>query len=218
MVSARSAVGSRCSRASPNNFSWLKYGPHGHVRRASVDPPGSGRKCCAAEVFRDVPDLPEEVEHRCPRRLSGFGVIAKPPEFGALWQAPHIEGMTGVGVTRPCVNCWEARPLSLDRIGQEGRPGRPCARHGRRHLAGTMDSNLVSSGVELEGHRMDQEPLAGKTHPQGHSGYRGCKAHSEDRRLGNRDLKPGRPPARRRAVLDLHATPRSPTPSAPRSR
>ena len=30
------------------------------------------------------PDLPEEVEHGCPRCLSGFGVIAKPPEFGAL--------------------------------------------------------------------------------------------------------------------------------------
>jgi hypothetical protein len=42
--------------------------------------------------------LSEELQHGCPRRLGGFGVVAEPAEFGALWQTSDIEAMPCVGI------------------------------------------------------------------------------------------------------------------------
>ena len=81
------------------------------------------------------------------------------------------------------------------------------------HVGGMENVNSLAHWIadqfdrddELEGRRMDQEPLARQTHPQGHSRRRGRADRGEDRRGGARRLQSRRPPARRRAVLDLRA-------------
>ena len=82
---------------------------------------------------------------------------------------------------------------------------RPRAGHGEREFAGAMDRQPVRSGAELEGRRVGQEPVAGQAHPQGHPGCRGRQDRRKDRRERARRLQSRRPPARRRAVLDLGA-------------
>ena len=68
-----------------------------------------------------------------------------------------------------------------------------------------VDLRPVRSVAELEGRRVDQQPLARQAHPQGHPRRRGCAHRGKDRRGGAGRVQSRRPPARRRAVVDLHA-------------
>ena len=77
--------------------------------------------------------------------------------------------------------------------------------HGERQFAGAMDREPVRSDAELEGRRVDQEPVAGQAHPQGHPRRRGRPDRGQDRRRRAHRIQPRRPPARRRAVVDLGA-------------
>ena len=63
----------------------------------------------------------------------------------------------------------------------------------------------VRSDAELEGRRVDREPVARQADPQGHSRRRGCAHRGQDRRGGAGGVQSRRPPARRRAVVDLDA-------------
>ena len=45
-----------------------------------------------------ISNLLEEGEHGRPRCVGSFGMIAEPSEFRALWQAAHVEPMTGIRI------------------------------------------------------------------------------------------------------------------------
>ena len=68
-----------------------------------------------------------------------------------------------------------------------------------------LDPGAVRSGALLEGRRVDQEHLAGQADPQGHSRRRRRQDRGQARRRRHRGVEPWRPPARRRAVVDLGA-------------
>ena len=82
-------------------------------------------------------------------------------------------------------------------------PRRPCERHGGRQVAGGMDLAPVRRHPELERRRVDPQHLAGQADHQGHSRCRRCQARGRDGRRGDRRFQPWRPPARRRAFVDL---------------
>jgi hypothetical protein len=61
--------------------------------------------------------LPKKIKYGHPRSPRRLGNVAEPPEFGALWQAPHIEALSCVGIKDPSGGYWAASPSSLDRTG-----------------------------------------------------------------------------------------------------
>ena len=67
-------------------------------------------------------------------------------------------------------------------------------------ISGQFDPSLNWKDIEWI-----NEPLAGQAHPQGHPRRRRCAHRGKDRRRGAGRVQSWRPPARRRAVVDLRA-------------
>ena len=68
----------------------------------------------------------------------------------------------------------ERRPRQAQDLRQSRRP---YPRHGERQFAVALDLRSVRRDVELEGRRVDRQPVARQAHPQGHPRRRGC-AHA----------------------------------------
>ncbi len=95
--------------------------------------------------------------------------------------------------------CWARPRRSFRNIVGHAKGVATC----RRSSAWTR--RAVRPAAVVEGRRVDQGALGRQADPQGHPRCRGCRCGRRQRRRRDHRLQPWRPPARRRAVLDLHA-------------